>query len=76
MMSDEIGRRVADGTARVLEVGKEIEENPRFKKFDQRSEEFKDRFDKIGERRILRAYPNLLKDIEDKWQNRWQPRFL
>lgn len=67
-LSDELGQRVADRTAAAIELGKEIEQSPRFKEFDQRSEQFKEKFDKASERRILRAYPNLINGLEDKWQ--------
>lgn len=73
-VSDGIGQRVADSTARVIDKGRAIEHSPRFIEFDQRSEEFKARFDKLGERRILRAYPNLIKDLEDRWTEQKQNR--
>lgn len=36
------------------------------KEFDQRSKDFKESFDKYGEKRILKAFPNLIEDLEDR----------
>lgn len=36
------------------------------KEFDERSGEFKKNFQKYGEKRILKAFPNLIKDLEDR----------
>jgi len=36
------------------------------KEFDKRSKDFKNSFNKYGEKRILRAFPNLIKDLEDR----------
>ena len=69
-ISDGIGQIVADRTFDAIERKKELE-NSRFgKEFDERSAEFRERFSKFGEKRILRAYPNLLKDLEDRWEKR------
>ncbi len=37
--------------------------------FDERSKDFKKNFDKYGEKRILKAFPNLIKDLEDRAYN-------
>lgn len=66
-ISDRIGRKVADRTFIAIDKKREIENTKFVKDFDQRSAEFKDKFNNFGEKRILRAYPNLLKDLEDKW---------
>lgn len=68
-VSDDIGRRVADKTFNALDKKKELESSKLAKGFDERSAEFKNLFNSSGERRILRAYPNLLKDLEAKWEN-------
>lgn len=68
-VSDDIGRRVADKTFIALDKKKELESSKLAKGFDERSAEFKNLFNSSGERRILRAYPNLLKDLEAKWEN-------
>lgn len=68
-ISDGIGQRVADRTFDALDKKKEFDNSRLGKEFDQRSAEFRERFSKVGEKRILRAYPNLLKDLEDKGYN-------
>ena len=67
-ISDELGKRVADRTFVAIDKKKEIENSKLAKDFDKRSEEFKKKFDSFGEKRLLRAYPNLLKGIEDRWE--------
>lgn len=66
-VSDGIGQKVADRTFEALDRKKEIENSKIGKEFDQRSAEFKEFFDKFGEKRILRAFPNLSEDLEEKW---------
>lgn len=60
-VTDEIGEKIAD---RGIEASYKTSE--RRKEFDQRSAEFKEIFEKQGERRILKAFPNLIKDLEDR----------
>jgi len=36
------------------------------KKFDEHSQEFRTNFQKYGEKRILKAFPNLIHDLEDR----------
>ena len=67
-VSDGIGQRVADKTFQALDKKKELENSRFVKDFDQRSIEFRSKFNSFGEKRLLRAYPNLLKDLEDKWE--------
>lgn len=69
-VSDEIGQKVADRTFDAIEKKKRLENSKLAKEFDERSVEFKEFFDKVGEKRILRSYPNLLENLEDKWDNR------
>lgn len=66
-VSDGIGQKVADRTFEALDRKKEIEKSKIGKEFDQRSAEFKEFFDRFGEKRILRAFPNLSEDLEEKW---------
>ena len=68
-VSDDIGQKVADRTFEAWDKKKEFENSKIGKEFDHRSTEFKEFFDKFGERRILRAYPNLIEGLEDKWEN-------
>ena len=65
-VSDDIGERVYDRTISFENKKDEIKNMQRVKEFDERSKEFKKRFDKFGERRILKAFPNLIKDLEDR----------
>jgi hypothetical protein len=69
-VSDGIGQKVADRTFIALDKKKEFENSRLVKEFDERSAEFKAKFDSFGEERLLRAYPNLIRDLEDKWENR------
>ena len=68
-VSDEIGKKVADKTFIALDKKKELENSKFIKEFDERNAEFKAIFNSFGEKRLLRAYPNLLKDLETKWEN-------
>ena len=67
-VSDGIGQKVANQTFKALDKKKELEKSKFGKEFDERSAEFKAFFDSFGEKRLLRAYPNLLKDLEEKWE--------
>ena len=60
-LTSEIGEKIA-------EKGIETAEKTSEKKiaFDQRSQEFKAFFEKRGERRILKAFPELVRDLEDR----------
>lgn len=69
-VSDGIGQVVAKSTFDALDRKKEFENSKFAKEFDERSAEFKAKFDSLGEKRLLRSYPNLLKDLDDKWENR------
>lgn len=60
-VTDDIGQKIA---SRGIEVSSKTKEKR--KEFDQRSEKFKNIFEKQGERRILKAFPNLLHDLEDR----------
>ena len=66
-ISDDIGKRVADRTFEAIDKKREIENTRFVKDFDKRSAEFKEKFSKFGEKRILRAYPNIIEDLEDRW---------
>lgn len=69
-VSDEIGKRVYDRTMRVKSRKEEFEESPRVKELESKREkiraEIATRFDKVGEKRILRAFPNLVEELIDR----------
>ena len=58
--TSEIGERIADRGIETAEIT-----SGKRKEFDQRSREFKQIFQKKGERRILKAFPNLISDYKD-----------
>ena len=60
-ITSEIGERIADRGIERAELTSE-----KRKEFDQRSVEFKAIFEKKSERRILKAFPNLIQDLEDR----------
>lgn len=60
-LTSEIGEKIAD---RGIETAERTSEKR--KEFDQRSAEFKEIFEKKSERRILKAFPNLIHDLEDR----------
>ena len=65
-------KRLSEATndlgARIAERGIEAAQRSSEKRaiFDERSKEFKEIFEKYGEKRILKAFPNLIKDLEDR----------
>ncbi len=69
-ISDDLGKRVYDRTMKIKDKKEEIEENPRVKDLELKRERLKleilNRFDKVGERRILKAFPNLLEELVDR----------
>lgn len=65
-VSDNIGQRVADKTFVALDRKKEIENSKIYRDFDQRSKEFRQNFQKQGEKRLLKAFPHLIHDLEDR----------
>lgn len=66
--SEKIAELTSDIGEKIAERGIETAEKTNKKKitFDQRSQEFKAFFEKRGERRILKAFPELIRDIEDR----------
>ena len=70
VVSDNIGRRVYDKTMKVKSRKEEIEESPKVKEIETKRtmirQELAARFDKFGEKRILRAFPNLVEDLIDR----------
>lgn len=60
-LTSEIGEKIAD---KGIEKAQKTSEKR--KEFDQRSAEFKANFQKYGEKRILKAFPNLIHDLEDR----------
>lgn len=65
-VSDNIGKKVADKTFVVLDKKRDIENSRLFKEFDERSKEFRQNFQKQGEKRLLKAFPHLIHDLEDR----------
>ena len=69
-VSDDIGRRVYDRTMKAMSKKEEIEESERLKEFEGKRDkiraELATRFDKFGDKRILRAFPNLVEDLIDR----------
>lgn len=60
-LTSDIGEKIAD---KGIEKAQKTSEKR--KEFDQRSAEFKANFQKYGEKRILKAFPNLIHDLEDR----------
>lgn len=69
-VSDDIGKRIYERTMKVKSKKEEIEESPRVKEIETKRtmirQELATRFDKFGEKRILRAFPNLVEYLIDR----------
>ena len=69
-VSDDIGKRVYDRTMSIKEKSEEISDRPRVKEIEakraQMRAEFINKFDKVSERRLIKAFPNLIEDFVDK----------
>lgn len=69
-VSDDIGKRVYERTMKVKSKKEEIEDRPKIRALESKRtmirQELATRFDKFGEKRILRAFPNLVKDLIDR----------
>ena len=69
-VSDDIGKRVYERTMKVKSKKEEIEDRPKIRELESKRtmirQELATRFDKFGEKRILRAFPNLVKDLIDR----------
>lgn len=69
-VSDDIGKRVYERTMKVKSKKEEIEDRPKIRELESKRtmirQELASRFDKFGEKRILRAFPNLVKDLIDR----------
>lgn len=70
VVSDNIGKRVYDKTIKVKTKKEELDQSPRVRELDTMRTiirtELATRFDKFGEKRILRAFPNLVEDLIDR----------
>lgn len=60
-LTDELGEKIAEKT---IEKAEKLTEGK--KEIDEKKLEIREIFDKYGERRLLKAFPNLIKDLEDK----------
>ena len=71
-VSDDIGKRVYERTMKVKSKKEEIEDRPKIRELESKRamirQELATRFDKFGEKRILRAFPNLVKDLIDSME--------
>lgn len=69
-VSDDIGKRVYERTMKVKSKKEEIEDRPKIRALESKRtmirQELATRFDKFGEKRILKAFPNLVKDLIDR----------
>ncbi|MBZ2387009.1 hypothetical protein K8P03_06905 [Anaerococcus murdochii] len=69
-VSDDIGKRVYDRTMTIKEKSEEIKDRPRVKEIEAKRAQIRadliDKFDKMGERRLIKAFPNLIEDFVDK----------
>ena len=69
-VSDDIGKRVYERTMKVKSKKEEIEDRPKIRELESKRtmirQELATRFDKFGEKRILRAFPNLVNDLIDR----------
>lgn len=70
VVSDNIGKRVYDKTIKVKTKKEELDQSPRVRELDTMRTiiraELATRFDKFGEKRILRAFPNLVEELIDR----------
>ena len=69
--SERIGELTTDLGERIAHKGIDTADKTsgRKKEFDERSREFRKNFNKYGEKRILKAFPNLIHDLEDRDYN-------
>ena len=69
-VSDDIGKRVYERTMKVKSKKEEIEDRPKIRELESKRtmirQELATRFDKFGEKRILKAFPNLVNDLIDR----------
>ncbi len=64
-VSDRIGTRVYDRTIALENKQEEIKKNPEIIEIENRIRELKERKAILGEKRILRAFPNLTDRLEE-----------
>ena len=69
-VSDDIGKHVYDRTMSIEAKKEGFENNPRVKEIEERRNrkkaEILTKFDKFGEKRLLRAFPNLVEELVDR----------
>ena len=65
-VSDDIGKAVYDGTIRIKTKKESLENSPKIKELEASRMEILSRFDKAGEKRIIKAFPNLIKELNKK----------
>ena len=69
-VSDDIGKRVYERTMKVKSKKEEIEDRPKIRELESKRtmirQELATLFDKFSEKRILRAFPNLVNDLIDR----------
>lgn len=69
-ISDDIGKRVYDRTMSIKEKREEIADRPSIKEIEAKRSQLRAeilaKFDKFSERRLVKAFPNLIEDFVDK----------
>lgn len=67
-VSDDIGKRVYDRTMSIKEKREEIK--PRVKELEAKRNKIRmdvaNKFDKMSEKRLIKAFPNLIEDLVEK----------
>lgn len=64
-VSDKIGIKVYDRTIQIENKQEELKKKPEFIELENRIKELKERKEVLEEKRILKAFPNLTKNLED-----------
>ena len=69
-VSDDIGKHVYDRTMSIKEKREELANRPRLKEIEAKRAKIRadliNKFDKMSERRLIKAFPNLLEDLVEK----------
>ncbi len=69
-VSDDIGKRVYDRTMAIKEKREEIADRPRVKEIEAKRAKMRadliNKFDKMSEKRLIKAFPNLVEDLLDR----------
>ena len=64
-VSDRIGVRVYDRTVQIESKQEELKKKPEFVELEERVNELRERREKLEEKRILKAFPNLKKNLRE-----------